>query len=55
MDAVTFLKPDHLDLETRGCQKERGPETIVNTSKKAVGLQPLTTQSGHFAYKHLEF
>lgn len=55
MDSVTFLKPNHLDLETHGCQKERGPETVVNTSKEAAGLQPLTIQPGHFAYKHLEF
>lgn len=55
MDSVTFLKPNHLDPETRGRQKERGPETVVNTSKKAAGLQPLTTQSGHFAHRHLEF
>lgn len=36
-------------------KRERGtrdPETVANVSKKAAGLQPFTTQSGHFAHKH---
>lgn len=59
MDTVLFLKTNHLDSEIRGCQKKgqgtrdgEGPETVVNVSKKAVGLQPFITQSGHFAHKH---
>lgn len=35
-------------------EKERGPKTVVNTSKKAADQQPFITQSDHFAYKHLD-
>lgn len=56
MDSIIFLKTNHLDSEACGCQekkkKERGPETVVNISKRAAGLQPFITRSGHFAYKH---
>lgn len=60
MDTILFLKTNHLDSETRGCQKKRergprdgeGPDTVINVSKKAAGLQPFITQSGHFAHKH---
>lgn len=60
MDTILFLKTNHLDSEIQGCQKKRergtrdgeGPETVVNVSKKAAGLQPFITQSGHFAHKH---
>lgn len=60
MDAILFLKTNHLDSETRGYQKKRergsrdseGPDTVINVSKKAAGLQPFITQSGHFAHKH---
>lgn len=56
MDTILFLKTNHLDSETRGCQKKRergsrdseGPDTVINVSKKAAGLQPFITQSGHF-------
>lgn len=60
MDTILFLKTNHLGSETRGCQKKRergsrdgkGPDTVINVSKKAAGLQPFITQSGHFAHKH---
>lgn len=40
-------------MSVRG-EKERGPKTVVNTSKKAADRQPFITQSDHFAYKHLD-
>lgn len=41
----------HVDVRKKK-KKERGPETVVNISKRAAGLQPFITRSGHFAYKH---
>lgn len=45
----------HVDVRKkreRGSRDGEGPDTVINVSKKAAGLQPFITQSGHFAHKH---